>query len=216
MPQIPIVAIDSWAYGRLVFPNLNIVLYNVFSRSSATGPDIYGTEPATFYLANLFLNFNYLLPLALLSLPALAVTYKFDFRRLGTSQQAVKEGESSPYTLLVLRLAPFYLWLTTMSLQAHKEERFMYPLYPLLCMNAAVSIFLIKGWAETIYVKVTASPYNVSRRHLAGKETRLTWYDHAGRSIEDLQQHLPRTSPAFPLAFRFPDIRPWTLLPLAI
>jgi hypothetical protein len=29
-------------------------------------------------------------------------------------------------------------------------------------MNAAVTIFLIKGWAETIYVKVTASPYNVS------------------------------------------------------
>lgn len=160
--QIPIVAIDSWAYGRLVFPNLNIVLYNVFSRSSATGPEIYGTEPVTFYLANLFLNFNYLLPLALLSLPALAITYKFDFRRLGTSQQAVKAGESSPYTLLVLRLAPFYLWLGTMSLQAHKEERFMYPLYPLLCLNAAVTIFLIKGWAETIYIKVTASPYNVS------------------------------------------------------
>jgi alpha-1,2-mannosyltransferase len=149
-------------YGRLVFPNLNIVLYNVFSRSSDTGPGLYGTEPTTFYLANLFLNFNYLLPLALLSLPALAVTYVYDNRRLGTTQQAVKAGDSSPYTLLILRLSPFYFWLTTMSLQAHKEERFMYPLYPLLCMNAAVTIFLIKGWIETIYVKVTASPYNVS------------------------------------------------------
>ena len=86
----------------------------------------------------------------------------YDYRRLGTSQLAVKAGESNPYTLLILRLSPFYLWLTVMSIQAHKEERFMYPLYPLLCMNAAVTIFLIKGWAETIYVKVTASPYNVS------------------------------------------------------
>ena len=160
--QLPLIAIDSWAYGRLVFPNFNIVLYNVLSRSSSAGPDIYGTEPATFYLANLFLNFNYLLPLALLSYPALAVTYMYDYRRLGTSQQSVKAGESNPYTLLILRLSPFYLWVTVMSVQAHKEERFMYPLYPLLCMNAAVTIFLIKGWAETVYVKVTASPYNVS------------------------------------------------------
>lgn len=154
--------IDSWAYGHLTFPNLNIVFYNVFSSSASTGPAIYGTEPTSFYLRNLFVNFNFLLPLALLSLPALAITYLFDFKRLGVTQMKPQEGESSPYTLLALRLSGFYLWLVVMTAQAHKEERFMYPLYPLLCMNAAVTVFLIKGWIESIYVKVTASPYNVS------------------------------------------------------
>lgn len=49
---------------------LNIVLYNVFG-GAGKGPDIYGTEPWWFYLANLALNFNVLLPLALLSVPLL-------------------------------------------------------------------------------------------------------------------------------------------------
>lgn len=114
----------------------------------------------------MFLNFNLALPLALASLPALVVTYMFDFRRLGVSQTKPKPGQSSPYTLVALRLSGFYLWLGVMSLQPHKEERFMYPAYPLLCMNAAVTVFLIKGWAETAFVKATASQYRVS--HLLG------------------------------------------------
>ncbi|KAI5452293.1 mannosyltransferase [Naganishia albida] len=157
---IPVIAFDSWAYGKPTFPTLNIVLYNLFS---GKGPELYGTEPPTFYLANLFLNFNFALPLALLSLPALAITYRFDFKRLGVSQVKPKPGQSSPYTLVALRLSGFYLWLIVMSAQAHKEERFMYPVYPLLCMNAAVTVFLIKGWAETAFVKATASPYRASQ-----------------------------------------------------
>lgn len=45
-------------------------MYNVFG-GAGKGPDIYGTEPWWFYLANLALNFNILLPLALLSAPLL-------------------------------------------------------------------------------------------------------------------------------------------------
>ncbi|ORX39298.1 putative mannosyltransferase [Kockovaella imperatae] len=152
--------IDSWAYGRQTFPTLNIVLYNIFS---SNGPDLYGISPWWYYLANLFLNFNYLLPFALVSLPGLLVTYFVDNRRLGKSQMSPKAGETSPYTLLATRLAPFYLWLVIMSLQPHKEERFMFPLYPLLCFNAAVGIYLIKGWAEVAYIKVTKSPYQASK-----------------------------------------------------
>ncbi|WWD21173.1 hypothetical protein CI109_105657 [Kwoniella shandongensis] len=157
---IPVSMIDSWAYGRSTFPTLNIIKYNIFSSG---GPDLYGTSPPSFYLANLFLNFNFVLPLALLSLPALAVTYKFDHRRLGKTQQAPKEGESSPYTLLVLRLAPFYIWLAILTAQAHKEERFFFPAYPLLCFNAAVSVFLVRGWIETAYINLTKSSYRAGR-----------------------------------------------------
>jgi len=157
--QIPVFLIDSWAYGRPTFPMMNIITYNLFSDK---GANLYGTSPATFYLQNLFLNFNYLLPFALISLPALVVTYYTDRRRLGKTQQAPKEGETSPYTLLSLRLAPFYIWLAIITLQSHKEERFAFPLYPLLCFNAAVGVYLVKGWMENAYVTMTKSPYRVS------------------------------------------------------
>ena len=63
--------------------------------------------------------------------------------------------------MLGLRLTPVYIWFAIMTAQAHKEERFMFPIYPLLCFNAAVSTYLIRGWLEVIFVKITKSPYRV-------------------------------------------------------
>lgn len=39
--------------------------------------------------------------------------------------------------------APFYLWLLIFSLQPHKEERFMYPAYGFLCLNAALALHVL-------------------------------------------------------------------------
>jgi len=97
-------------------------------------------------------------PLALVSFPALALTYIIDRRRLGFSSTP---NQSSHFTLLALRLAPFYIWLGILTMQPHKEERFMFPVYPLLCFNAAVATYLIRGWMEVAYIKVTRSPYQV-------------------------------------------------------
>lgn len=184
--QIPVSMVDSWAYGRSTFPTLNIVLYNIFSKTG--GPDLYGTSPASYYFQNLFLNFNLFLPIALFSLPALALTYFFDHRRLGKNQQAPKEGETSPYTLLVLRLLPFYIWLAILTLQPHKEERFFFPAYPLLCFNAAVGLYLVRGWMETVYIKLTNSPYEVGAcLGLASSA------DDVGGTIQHLLQVHPRS-----------------------
>ena len=157
--QIPVIAIDSLAYGKLVVVSWNIVRYNIFS-GSERGPDLYGTAPWNFYLNNLVLNFNGILPLALVSLPALGVTYIVDRKRLGVVSS--RPNQSSPFTVLSLRLAPLYLWLGILSLQPHKEERFMFPAYPLLCFNAAVALYLMRGWMEVAFIKVTKSPYRVS------------------------------------------------------
>jgi alpha-1,2-mannosyltransferase len=109
----------------------------------------------------LLLNFNVMLPLALVSLPALLVTSVFDRKRLGYVN--VSKEESSPFTILGLRLSPFYLWMIILTSQAHKEERFMFPAYTMLCFNAAVTIYLIRGWMEVAYIKITKSPYRVCR-----------------------------------------------------
>ena len=135
----------------------NIVKYNVFP-DSERGPDLYGTSPPSFYLSNLLLNFNVLVPLALLALPALAITSRVDRKRLGDKPATT---QSSMYTILAIRLAPVYVWLAILSAQAHKEERFMFPVYPLICFNAAVALYLVRGWLEVAYLKMTSSPFQV-------------------------------------------------------
>ena len=156
--QLPVVGLDSLAYGKLTITPWNIIKYNILG-GLERGPDLYGTEPWYFYIQNLLINFNILLPLALASLPALAITYRVDRKRLGG--QLGSPGQSSPYTLLAIRLAPFYLWFAILSAQKHKEERFMYPIYPLICFNAAVTVYLVRGWLETAFIAVTKSPYKV-------------------------------------------------------
>lgn len=121
-----IAAVDSAAYRKLEIIPLNIVLYNVFG-GEGRGPAIYGTEPWWFYIANLALNFNLLLPLALVSAPLLALHYIFAPTTVTTSARTLAAA------------APFYLWLAIFTAQPHKEERFMFVLYPALCLNAALA-----------------------------------------------------------------------------
>ncbi|KAB8346198.1 hypothetical protein FH972_023243 [Carpinus fangiana] len=133
------VTTDSAFYHRITSVPLNIVLYNVFSDSSR-GPDIYGTEPWHFYIRNLLINFNVWFLLALVSLPV-AVLHHF-------SPIAIKRPIS--YRTGILRTvaftSPFYLWLAIFTIQPHKEERFMYPIYPALALNAAVALHTLLIW----------------------------------------------------------------------
>lgn len=123
--------IDSFFYREPVCVPLNIVLYNVFSGGSR-GPDIYGVEPWHFYVRNLALNFNIWFFLALAALPLLLIQY------------LVFEKSVSQHTLRrsVVFVSPFYLWLAIFTVQPHKEERFMYPAYPALAWNAALSLHI--------------------------------------------------------------------------
>lgn len=123
------ICVDSFFYRKLTCVPFNIVYYNVFA-GPGRGPDIYGTEPWSFYLLNLTLNFNIWLPLALCALP-LAIGYHYMRGQVSSNRTAS--------TIFVIT-TPLYLWLVVMSLQAHKEERFMYPIYPSLALNAALSV----------------------------------------------------------------------------
>lgn len=108
----------------------NIVKYNIFAKSG--GPELYGTEPVTFYFRNLLLNFNIWFVLAIAVIPLALMQDIFQW---------------TPGRFLGLRTAaitmPFYLWLGIFTLQPHKEERFMYPAYPFLALNAAMSAHIL-------------------------------------------------------------------------
>jgi alpha-1,2-mannosyltransferase len=126
------IAIDSFFYKKLVCVPLNIVLYNVFSGGSR-GPDIYGVEPWHFYIRNLTLNFNIWFFLALAAFPLLLVQH-LGFRKSVSKQTLIRS---------VVFVSPFYLWLAIFTVQPHKEERFMYPAYPALAINAAISLHIL-------------------------------------------------------------------------
>jgi len=130
---LPIVVIDSYFYGRLVVAPLNIVLYNVFSEH---GPDLYGTSPWTFYFLNGFLNFNVIFILALLALPIVLLARVLLIYR-------------SPRIPHWLALSPLYLWILIFFTRPHKEERFLYPIYPLIGLAAALTWTSIQAlWAK--------------------------------------------------------------------
>ncbi len=133
---LPSFLIDSAFYGKPVVASLNILLYNVFT---GHGPDLYGTEPFSFYLLNGFLNFNFAFVLAVMSALIIAVcegVVKYKYK-----------GYRSPTLLVCFSLAPMYIWMLIFFLQPHKEERFLFPIYPLICLAAAVTLGTIqKAW----------------------------------------------------------------------
>ncbi|KAF4300728.1 GPI mannosyltransferase [Botryosphaeria dothidea] len=128
-------SINTFFYQKLVCVPLNIVLYNVFS-GPGKGPDIYGTEPWHFYVRNLVLNFNIWFVLAVAALPLQVLNQLF--RQQPGTKQSILRG--------IVFVSPFYLWLAIFTLQPHKEERFMYPVYPFLALNSAISLHILLAY----------------------------------------------------------------------
>ncbi|KAL2878987.1 mannosyltransferase [Colletotrichum sp. CLE4] len=123
--------INTFFYKEIEVAAWNIVKYNIFSESG--GPELYGTEPWTFYFRNLTLNFNIWFVLALVCLPLFLLQ-----KIISPSGQGFQTGLRA-----LVFISPFYLWLGIFTLQPHKEERFMYPAYPFLALNAAMSLHIV-------------------------------------------------------------------------
>lgn len=129
------VAVDYAFFRKIALVPWNIVAYNIFG-GQGKGPEIFGTEPWTFYIRNLLLNFNVWFVLAMLSAPLLLI------------QAILRARTTSVQTLLrsVTLVAPFYMWFGIFTVQPHKEERFMYPAYPFLALNAALASHTILSY----------------------------------------------------------------------
>lgn len=115
-----IITIDSFFYKKLVLIPLNIVLYNVFG-GEGEGPEIFGIEPFSYYVLNLLINFN---AIAVLGFVGILATFK-------------------PHKNWLVVNLPLLTWSIIFGSQPHKEERFLYPVYGLIVVNAAITIDLI-------------------------------------------------------------------------
>jgi len=143
---LPTAALDSYFYGSPVVSPFNMLRYNLNLQG---GAQLYGTEPPSFYLKNLALNLTTGLPAALAA-PAVLLCASLLARRRAAApaQPTPPSGPGAslalPAPLSPLRvlafLSPAYLWVGFFSAVPHKEERFLYPVYPLLSLAAAVAI----------------------------------------------------------------------------
>ncbi len=98
--------VDAWGYGAFCFPPWNYVRENVFNSVAAS----FGREP--FWAYPLLVSVNVFLPLALVALAAMGVgAWRF------------------PRHILPWVVVPFFV---AHSLVSHKEERFLFPLAPLV------------------------------------------------------------------------------------
>lgn len=131
-------SVDTFFYHKAVIMPWRIVMYNIFS-ASGRGPNIFGTEPWHFYLRNLTLNFNFWFLLAIVAAPLIEADYRLRNRR-SLQQNHIRS---------LVFVSPFYLWLIIFSVQPHKEERFMYPVYPFLCFNCAIALHILITYVGT-------------------------------------------------------------------
>lgn len=153
----PQLIIDSYYYDRPVFASLNIVWYNVFT---SHGPDLYGTEPASFYLMNGFLNFNFIFLFALVVLPVQTLA------RHVLNSEAGGHGGPGIFLPDSLSQAPLYLWLLVFWTRPHKEERFLFPIYPLICLAGAMVIDSFQKLFYYLFVKVKSRHFLAHTRWL--------------------------------------------------
>lgn len=133
--QALVMLVDYHHYGRLVSPSWNILLYN----TKAGGDELYGVEPLSYYMKNLVLNFNYV---ALVGAVGVSPLCWFGF-----SSSTWPEGWSL--------MAALYLWIGLVFPRPHKEERFLYPIYPCLCLGAAiVSVSFTQGVLKNPWIQL--------------------------------------------------------------
>jgi alpha-1,2-mannosyltransferase len=132
---LPGFMVDFYYYRKLILPVANIISYNGFT---SHGADIYGTEPWHYFIKNLALNFNFAWAVASLAIPISIIIFLL--------QQGKKESAASiKAKSALLFLSPPAAFFLIFSLMAHKEERFLYPIYPLICVCAAFTIHILSS-----------------------------------------------------------------------
>lgn len=124
-----LILVDSYFYGKFTLAPLNIVLYNVLNPGG--GPSLYGEEPWSYYVLNLFLNWNLVFPLATVSVFVVAAAVRVCYSKF---------RDWTKFSPLFFMQISLWLWMAIFFYQKHKEERFMFPVYFLICLSAALSL----------------------------------------------------------------------------
>ncbi|KYQ88183.1 glycosyltransferase [Tieghemostelium lacteum] len=151
---LPMLLIDYHYYGKPVLAILNIIMYNLTSNHSG-GSQLYGIEPWYFYIQNSIVNFNVVFLLSLFT-PLLLI---------GGLWRNSKDLSKHTLIWIFTIISPFYIWFLFMSYLPHKEERFLFCIYPFLCLCGSITLVIILNslnnwriWMESNYKKTDKPP----------------------------------------------------------
>ena len=170
----PLVLLDRLAYGRWTLSLLNFLRYNV----SGDGGDssLYGVEEWHYYLRNAVLNLGAAVPLAAAAPAVIGVVFAATRAGIVSPSPAASASSSvsvSPRALkrLALALLPLPLWAATISALPHKEERFLYPVYPLACLAAAAATAAAPASAAAVFGAASKALLPRRRRRSSGRSS---------------------------------------------
>jgi alpha-1,2-mannosyltransferase len=132
MIQTVVSSVDYIYYGKILSPTWNIFVYNTgWGGDGINRDELYGVEDVSYYVKNLILNWNGVAVMGVLALPLLVL------KHLVSSRTVASKDECNIERLAVI-LLPAYLWMAIVFSRPHKEERFLFPIYPLLAIGAAI------------------------------------------------------------------------------
>lgn len=122
----------------------------------------------SYYLKNLILNWNVAAFLVPFAVPLSALNYicswkaSEEHKKWGIRELLALSGQSvlslcsisaihpsywRHYSALFLLFASFSVWCLIFFSQPHKEERFLFPVYPLIALMAAVSLDSVERYS---------------------------------------------------------------------
>ena len=124
-------AFDSYFYQKPTLSVLNVLLYNTSLGKNLVGNSLlFGIEPWYLYIQNLVLNFNLVLSIQVF---LLFLGFPVYLLYLYLTQKYIKG-----FRFLTSLWVACFSWFLLMSSQPHKEERFMYVIYPGILVTASV------------------------------------------------------------------------------
>lgn len=136
----PLVVADRFFYGNWKASLWNFLVYNVAGGGKSA---LYGVEGPLYYLRNGLNQLQLVLPLSLL-LPAAALL-----------ALAAAPGNGARRRLdgtLLIAIAPLFTWLAAITVLPHKEERFLFVVYPLACLAAAATLDALSRVSTRVFI----------------------------------------------------------------
>ncbi|KAM9953215.1 hypothetical protein ACTFIR_008278 [Dictyostelium discoideum] len=140
---IPMILIDYQYYGKWVIAIYNIIAYN-FTSNHSGGSQLYGIEDWPFYFINSFVNYNIVFLFSLLTIPLLIIFRKWS-------------GSLKNLTMvsIIYTLCPYYIWFGFMTYLPHKEERFLFVIYPFIALAGSISFYIGLNILNAIILKIS-------------------------------------------------------------
>ena len=145
-----VTAVDYVYYGKVISPTWNIFVYNTgWGGDGINRDELYGVDDCMYYIKNLILNWNGVAVMGVCAIPVLLG--RMIFSNVNTNATSSSSASSSTQKKdscvceyskgnMVVILLPAFLWIGIVFSRPHKEERFLFPIYPLIAIGASVCL----------------------------------------------------------------------------